>query len=81
MTLSSAGSRYVMGTGSVDLAVLWPMNYGQFDVCYKPTSRLSQFASLGIPAIAYPFASYIDSFVRLRPCQDPFHTLGNQALP
>ena len=53
-----------MGMGSVDLAVLWPKNYGQFDVCYKPTSRLSQFASLGIPAVAYPFASYIDIFVR-----------------
>ncbi len=58
--------RYVMGMGSVDLAVLWPKNYGQFDVCYKPTSRLSQFASLGIPVVAYPFASYIDMFVR--PC-------------
>ena len=57
-----------MGMGSVDLAVLWPKNYGQFDVCYKPTSRLSQFASLGIPAVAYPFASYIDIFVRPGSC-------------
>ena len=53
-----------MGMGSVDLAVLWPKNYGQFDVCYKPTSRLGQFASLGVPVVAYPFASYIDMFVR-----------------
>ena len=56
-----------MGMGSVDLAVLWPKNYGQFDVCYKPTSRLGQFASLGIPVVAYPFASYVDMFV-CSPC-------------
>ena len=31
-----------MGMSSVDVAVLWPKNYGQFDICYKPTSRLSQ---------------------------------------
>ena len=62
-----------MGMGSVDVAVLWPKNYGQFDVCYKPTSRLSQFASLGIPVVAYPFASYIDMFVRSLStrCPDP----------
>jgi hypothetical protein len=57
----------MMGMGSIDLAVLWPKNYSQLDVCYKPTSRLSQFASLGIPVVAYPFASYIDMFVRLHP--------------
>ena len=55
----------MMGMASVDLAVLWPKHYSQYDVCYKPTSRLSQFASLGIPIVAYPFASYIDIFVRL----------------
>lgn len=55
--------KFVMGMASVDVAVLWPKNYGQFDVCYKPTSRLSQFASLGIPVVSYPFASYIDLFV------------------
>ena len=32
-------------------------------VCYKPTSRLAQFASLGIPVVTYPFASYIDILV------------------
>jgi len=32
-------------------------------VCYKPTSRLAQFASLGIPLVTYPFASYIDVLV------------------
>ena len=70
-----------MGMGSVDLAVLWPKNYGQFDVCYKPTSRLSQFASLGIPAVAYPFASYIDIFVRS--CTPHYYhpTLGVGTLP
>ena len=56
-----------MGMASVDLAVLWSKQYCQFDVCYKPTSRLAQFASLGIPVVAYPFASYIDIFVRCSP--------------
>jgi hypothetical protein len=32
-------------------------------VCYKPTSRLAYFASLGIPLVTYPFASYIDILV------------------
>lgn len=59
--------KYVMGMSSVDVAVLWPKNYGQFDVCYKPSSRLSQFASLGIPVVSYPFASYIDLFVSRSP--------------
>ena len=59
--------KFVMGMASVDVAVLWPKNYGQFDVCYKPTSRLSQFASLGIPVVSYPFGSYIDLFVRPSP--------------
>ena len=60
-----------MGMASVDLAVLWPKHYTQYDVCYKPTSRLAQFASLGIPVVAYPFASYVDLFVRLLPCSKP----------
>ena len=62
-----------MGMASVDLVVLWPKRYSQFDVCYKPTSRLAQFASLGIPVVAYPFASYIDIFVRHSP---PAHVLS-----
>lgn len=32
-------------------------------MCYKPTSRLAYFASLGIPLVTYPFASYIDILV------------------
>ncbi len=32
-------------------------------VCYKPTSRLAQFASLGIPVVTYPFVSYMDVLV------------------
>ena len=35
----------------------------QFHICYKPTNRLAHFASLGIPTIVYPFASYIDILV------------------
>jgi hypothetical protein len=54
---------WYMGFRSVDVAVLWPKGYTQFHICYKPTSRLAQFASLGIPVVTYPFASYIDVLV------------------
>jgi len=54
---------WYMGFNSVDIAVLWPKGYTQFHICYKPTSRLAQFASLGIPLVTYPFASYIDILV------------------
>jgi hypothetical protein len=54
---------WYMGFKSVDVAVLWPKGYTQFHVCYKPTSRLAYFASLGIPLVTYPFASYIDILV------------------
>ena len=47
----------------MDVAVIWPKAYVQFHICYKPTNRLAHFASLGIPTVVYPFASYIDILV------------------
>ena len=47
----------------MDVAVIWPKVYVQFHICYKPTNRLAHFASLGIPTVVYPFASYIDILV------------------
>lgn len=52
-----------MGYAAVDVVVLWPEMYSQSHICYKPTSRLAQVASLGIPIVTYPFASYIDILV------------------
>lgn len=57
--------KFVMGMSSVDLSVLWPKNYGQYDVCYKPTSRLSQ-ASLSAARTHHVTLQHL-SFSRLCP--------------
>ncbi len=53
----------MQGFSSVDVAVIWPKAYVQFHICYKPTAELAHFASLGIPTVVYPFASYLDVLV------------------
>ena len=47
----------------MDVAVIWPKAYVQFHICYRPTAELAHFASLGIPTVVYPFASYLDVLV------------------
>lgn len=53
----------MQGFSTVDVAVIWPKAYVQFHICYKSTAELAHFASLGIPTIVYPFASYLDVLV------------------
>ena len=43
--------------------MIWPKAYVQFHICYRPTAELAHFASLGIPTVVYPFASYLDVLV------------------
>ena len=45
---------------SIDVAIIWPKDYSNSEIYFKPISRFMYWLSHGIPTIVYPTQSYIE---------------------